>query len=87
MKTTFLAALAIIAGLAVGAPPLASAEEQPASPPNMAAKLAPLTTSGFVTKTYSVIVNVNGACRRSLANSDAGRAGRGAAYARPAIGA
>ena len=60
MKTTFSVASAIVALLAVGAPPLASAEEQPPAPPNSAAEVKPLTTSGFVTKTYSVIVNVNG---------------------------
>lgn len=60
MKKTLFAASAIVAGLAVGAPPPASAEQQPPRPPNSAAEVAPLTTSGFVTKTYSVIVNVNG---------------------------
>jgi hypothetical protein len=60
MKKTFFAASVIVAGLALGAPPLASAEEQPASPPNSAAKFKPLTTTGFLTKTYSVIVNVDG---------------------------
>jgi hypothetical protein len=61
MKKTFFAASAIVALLEVGAPPLASAEEQPSTPPTVrSAVVAPLTTSGFVTKTYSVIVNVNG---------------------------
>jgi hypothetical protein len=58
MKKAFFAASAIVASLAVGAPPLASAEEQPASPPRSAA--TPLTTTGILTKTYSVIVNVDG---------------------------
>jgi hypothetical protein len=62
MKKTFLSASAIVAVLAMSAPRMASAQEaQPASPPTArAAVAAPLTTSGFLTKTYSVIVNVNG---------------------------
>jgi len=59
MTKTFLTASAIVAGLAAVAPPLASAEEQPAYSQAKPA-LAPLTTSGFTTKTYSVIVNING---------------------------
>ena len=64
MKKTFFSASAIIAGLAAGAPPLASAQEaQPSSPPNFSAirsAAVALTTTGILTKTYSVIVNVNG---------------------------
>jgi hypothetical protein len=62
MKTTFVAASAIVALVAVGAPPLASAEEQPASSPapRSEALVRNAGTSGFTTKTYSVIVNVNG---------------------------
>ena len=59
MKKTFLAASAIVAGLAVGAPPLAFAEDQPAGS-RVKSAVTSATTSGFVTKTYSVIVNVNG---------------------------
>ncbi len=60
MKKTFFAASAIVAGLAVGAPPPASAEQQPSNSPVKAATMAPLTTTGILTKTYSVIVNVDG---------------------------
>ena len=62
MKTTFFAASAIVALLAVGAPPLASAEEQPASPPTVRSEAVVRNggTSGINTKTYSVIVNVDG---------------------------
>jgi hypothetical protein len=61
MKTTFFAASAIVALLAVGAPPLASAEEQPSTPPTVRSEVVrPLTTTGILTKTFSVIVNVDG---------------------------
>ena len=62
MKTTFFAASAIVALLAVGAPPPASAEDQPSTPPTVRPEVVvPHNgTSGFTTKTYSVIVNVNG---------------------------
>jgi hypothetical protein len=57
LKKTFFAASALAAGLAVGAP--AFAESQPSSPAPLAA-VRPLTTTGILTKTFSVIVNVNG---------------------------
>ena len=61
MKTTSFAASAIVALLAVGAPPVAFAEEQPSTPPTVRSEVVrPLTTTGILTKTYSVIVNVDG---------------------------
>ena len=60
MTKTFFVASAIVAALAMGASPPASAEEQPAYSQVRPALSSAAGTSGFTTKTYSVIVNVNG---------------------------
>ena len=60
MKTTLISASAILATLAAGAPLFANAEEQPRTSPAAAAAAAPATTTGILTKTFSVIVNENG---------------------------
>lgn len=59
LKKTFFAASALVTGLVVGAPLPAFAESQPSSRAPLA-EVRPLTTTGILTKTYSVIVNVDG---------------------------